>query len=107
MSRCASAAEGERLPLGQAVAGRHDVTPPFIGPHGPVFGSGFAHNRLELVRTGELLHRQLLSPPAVVLDVSGGIGVYAACLAGRGYRVDLVCVRGQWRDYCSASSPDR
>jgi ubiquinone/menaquinone biosynthesis C-methylase UbiE len=48
------------------------------------------HNRLELLRTRELLQRQLPSPPAVVLDVGGGTGVHAAWLAGRGYRVHLV-----------------
>jgi ubiquinone/menaquinone biosynthesis C-methylase UbiE len=50
----------------------------------------FAHNRLELLRTRELLQRQLPLPPAVVLDVGGGTGVHAAWLAGRGYRVHLV-----------------
>jgi ubiquinone/menaquinone biosynthesis C-methylase UbiE len=50
----------------------------------------FAHNRLELLRTRELLLRQLPSPPAEVLDVGGGTGVHAAWLAGRGYRVHLV-----------------
>ena len=46
----------------------------------------FRHNRLELLRTRELLQRQLPSPLAVVLDVGGGTGVHAAWLAGRGYR---------------------
>jgi ubiquinone/menaquinone biosynthesis C-methylase UbiE len=46
----------------------------------------FRHNRLELLRTRQLLQRQLPSPPAVVLDVGGGTGVHAAWLAGRGYR---------------------
>jgi SAM-dependent methyltransferase len=50
----------------------------------------FRHNRLELLRTRELLLRQLPSPPAVVLDVGGSTGVHAAWLAGRGYRVHLV-----------------
>jgi ubiquinone/menaquinone biosynthesis C-methylase UbiE len=50
----------------------------------------YPHNRLELLRTRELLQRQLSSPPAVVLDVGGGTGVHAAWLAGRGYRVHLV-----------------
>ena len=54
--------------------------------------SGFRHNRLELLRTRELLLRQLPIPPAVVLDVGGGTGVHAAWLAGRGYRVHLVDV---------------
>lgn len=50
----------------------------------------FRHNRLELLRTRELLQRQLPSPPAVVLDVGGGTGGHAAWLAGRVYRVHLV-----------------
>jgi ubiquinone/menaquinone biosynthesis C-methylase UbiE len=50
----------------------------------------FAHNRLELVRTRELLQRHLPLPPAVVLDVGGGTGVHAAWLAGLGYRVHLI-----------------
>ena len=41
----------------------------------------FRHNRLELLRTRELLLRQLPSPPAGVLDVGGGTGVHAAWLA--------------------------
>jgi ubiquinone/menaquinone biosynthesis C-methylase UbiE len=52
----------------------------------------FAHNRLELLRTRELLQRQLPLPPAVVLDVGGGTGVHAAWLAALGYRVHLVDV---------------
>jgi ubiquinone/menaquinone biosynthesis C-methylase UbiE len=45
-----------------------------------------------LIRTRELLLRQLPSPPAVVLDVGGGTGVHATWLAGLGYRVHLVDV---------------
>ena len=45
---------------------------------------------LELVRTQELLLRFLPPPPADVLDVGGGPGVYAAWLARAGYRVHLV-----------------
>jgi SAM-dependent methyltransferase len=45
---------------------------------------------LELVRTLELLERRLPPPPAGVLDVGGGPGVYATILARRGYRVHLV-----------------
>ena len=44
----------------------------------------FGHNRLELLRTRELLQRQLPSPPAAVLDVGGGTGVYAAWVGGPG-----------------------
>jgi hypothetical protein len=54
--------------------------------------SGFAITASELLRTRELLQRQRPSPPAVVLDVSGGTGVHAAWLAGRGY---LRCSRTQ------------
>jgi ubiquinone/menaquinone biosynthesis C-methylase UbiE len=42
---------------------------------------------LELIRTQELLQRYLPPPPADVLDVGGGPGVYAAWLALAGYRV--------------------
>ena len=45
---------------------------------------------LELVRTQELLQRYLPPPPAHVLDVGGGPGVYAAWLAQAGYHVHLV-----------------
>ena len=38
----------------------------------------------------ELLDRLLPPPPAQLLDVGGGPGTYAAPLAGRGYRVQLV-----------------
>jgi SAM-dependent methyltransferase len=47
---------------------------------------------LELVRTLELLERLLPPPPADVLDVGGGPGVYASILARRGYRVHVVDV---------------
>lgn len=46
--------------------------------------------RLEYFRTIELLERLLPSPPASVLDVGGGTGVYAAALADRGYEVCVV-----------------
>ena len=46
--------------------------------------------RLELVRTQELLHRYLPAPPARVLDVGGGPGVYSVWLAGLGYDVALL-----------------
>jgi SAM-dependent methyltransferase len=44
---------------------------------------------LELVRTQEILRRYLPAPPAVVLDVGGGPGTYAAWLARLGYEVHL------------------
>jgi ubiquinone/menaquinone biosynthesis C-methylase UbiE len=49
-------------------------------------------DHLELVRTLELLAQVLPQPPARVLDVGGGPGVYAARLARAGYEVELVDV---------------
>jgi ubiquinone/menaquinone biosynthesis C-methylase UbiE len=45
---------------------------------------------LEWVRTQELLERYLPRPPASVLDVGGGPGLYASWLAQSGYTVKLV-----------------
>ena len=45
---------------------------------------------LELLRTLDVIERHAPAPPARVLDVGGGPGVYAAWLAGRGYRVRLL-----------------
>ena len=45
---------------------------------------------LELARTQELLERFLPPPPADILDVGGGPGVYSGWLAQAGYRVHLV-----------------
>jgi ubiquinone/menaquinone biosynthesis C-methylase UbiE len=47
-------------------------------------------DRLELVRTQELLGRFLPPPPARVLDVGGAAGVHALVLLGLGYDVGLV-----------------
>ena len=47
---------------------------------------------LERARTEELLERYLPPPPATVLDVGGGPGVYACWLARRGYEVHLIDV---------------
>lgn len=49
-------------------------------------------DHLELVRTFELLADVLPPPPARLLDVGGGPGVYAARLARAGYDVQLVDV---------------
>lgn len=46
--------------------------------------------QMEFERTKELLQRFLPDPPAVVLDVGGGPGVYAVWLAELGYGVHLV-----------------
>jgi SAM-dependent methyltransferase len=48
--------------------------------------------RLELTRTLELLDRFLPPPPAEVLDVGGGPGLYSSLLGERGYRMRLVDV---------------
>lgn len=45
---------------------------------------------LELVRTQEILSRFLPPPPAAILDVGGGTGVYACWLAVQGYATHLV-----------------
>jgi SAM-dependent methyltransferase len=54
----------------------------------PRLGAGYG--RLEFARTQEVLRRHLPPPPAVVLDVGGGPGVYSAWLASLGYDVHLV-----------------
>jgi ubiquinone/menaquinone biosynthesis C-methylase UbiE len=46
--------------------------------------------QLELIRTQILLQRHLPQPPALVLDVGGGPGVYAYWLDAAGYEVDLI-----------------
>ena len=46
--------------------------------------------RLEQIRTWHIMERHLPPPPARVLDVGGGTGVYALPLAARGYEVHLV-----------------
>ena len=46
--------------------------------------------QLEYVRTQELLRRFLPAPPAAVLDIGGGTGVYAFWLASLGYSVHLI-----------------
>jgi len=49
-----------------------------------------ADSQIEKVRTQELLRRYLPPPPAVIIDVGGGAGVYAFWLAERGYQVHLI-----------------
>lgn len=47
-------------------------------------------SQLERARTESLLARYLPPPPATVLDIGGGPGVYARWLAERGYQVHLI-----------------
>jgi ubiquinone/menaquinone biosynthesis C-methylase UbiE len=49
-----------------------------------------AQSQIEKVRTHQLLERYLPTPPAALLDVGGGSGVYAFWLAERGYQVHLI-----------------
>ena len=49
-----------------------------------------SESEIEKIRTQELLRRYLPPPPAVILDVGGGAGVYAFWLAERGYQVHLI-----------------
>jgi SAM-dependent methyltransferase len=61
------------------------------------YGTGYERERLqsggsriEFARTQAILRRVLPSPPARILDVGGGPGVYAAWLARQGYEVGLL-----------------
>jgi len=47
-------------------------------------------SQLEFVRTKEIISRWIGDPPAVVVDVGGGPGAYAAWLAASGHEVHLV-----------------
>jgi 2-polyprenyl-3-methyl-5-hydroxy-6-metoxy-1,4-benzoquinol methylase len=47
-------------------------------------------SEIERLRTQELLQRYFPPPPAVILDIGAGAGVYAFWLADRGYQVHLV-----------------
>jgi ubiquinone/menaquinone biosynthesis C-methylase UbiE len=49
-----------------------------------------ADSQIEKLRTQEILQRYLPPPPAVILDIGGGAGVYAFWLSERGYQVHLV-----------------
>src|SRR5215813_399607 len=46
--------------------------------------------RIEFLRARDLLARHLPPPPAKILDVGGGAGVYALPLAADGYEVHLI-----------------
>src|SRR5437867_12383762 len=48
------------------------------------------HGLIELARTQEIILRHLPPPPATILAVGGGTGVYGASLPARSDRVHLV-----------------
>jgi SAM-dependent methyltransferase len=62
----------------------------YYGRGGEVERLNGGRGRLEFLRTQDVLRRLLPPPPARVLDVGGGAGVYARWLATDGYRVRLV-----------------
>ncbi len=65
--------------------------------------------KLELVRTQEIIQRYLSPPPAAVLDIGGGAGVYALWLARLGYTVhlvDLMALHIEQALQASARQPD-
>jgi ubiquinone/menaquinone biosynthesis C-methylase UbiE len=53
-----------------------------------LFGGGWG--RVELLRTQELIRRFAPEPPATIIDVGGGPGVYAAWLTDLGHEVHLI-----------------
>ncbi len=46
--------------------------------------------QLEFARTQEILQRHLAAPPAKILDIGGGPGIYSCWLAQLGYEVHLL-----------------
>lgn len=46
--------------------------------------------RLEFERSKEILERYLPPPPAKIIDIGGGCGIYSCWLAARGYDVTLI-----------------
>ena len=64
---------------------------------------------LELARTQEILERHLPQPPAVIVDVGGGSGVYSCWLSKKGYEVhflDQVKRHVQQAKKASQAQPD-
>ena len=83
--------------LGRRSVNQNDETSRFPAETIAHYGSGYerdrlAHgmSRLEFARSRELVRRYLPAAPAVVFDVGGGPGEYAAWLAREGYRVHLL-----------------
>lgn len=46
--------------------------------------------QLELLRTQTLIKKYLVKPPAHIIDVGGGAGIYSLWLASEGYTVELI-----------------
>lgn len=46
--------------------------------------------QLELLRTQTLIKKYLINPPAYIIDIGGGAGIYSLWLAAAGYTVDLI-----------------
>jgi ubiquinone/menaquinone biosynthesis C-methylase UbiE len=65
--------------------------------------------QLERARNQEIISRYLPQPPATILDIGGGAGVYALWLAGLGYTVhlvDLMPLHVEQAMSASAAQPD-
>lgn len=65
--------------------------------------------QLELARTKEIILRYLAPPPAVIMDVGGGAGIYSCWLAALGYEVHLVDampLHAAQARHASAAQPD-
>jgi len=82
------------------VPGHDDHMPEFPGLDEEIerhYSQGQEQERLrrdtgevERLRTADILHRYLPSPPAVICDVGGAAGIYAFPLAEKGYHVHLI-----------------
>jgi ubiquinone/menaquinone biosynthesis C-methylase UbiE len=67
------------------------------------------NGKLELARTQEIILRYLPAPPATIMDIGGGAGIYALWLAQRGYTVhllDMMPLHVEQAIKASAAQPD-
>src|SRR5205085_11238560 len=46
--------------------------------------------RLEFLRSLEIIERYLIKPPAKIIDIGGGCGIYSSYFAKEGYEVTLI-----------------
>jgi len=60
--------------------------------------------QLEFARTQEILQRYLPAPPATILDIGGGPGIYSCWLAQVGYEVHLLDPVSSHLDHAKSSS---